>query len=105
MRPPGGDKDVPSRSHSLDTGAASAYLALQANERGWFVHGMAGFDVARAPAELSVPDGYRVEAVYAIGKIGDPASLPEPLREREKPSGRRPLTELAFEGTFPGDAS
>lgn len=102
MRPPGADKDVPSKTHSLDAGAASGYLALQANEMGWFVHGMVGFDADRAGPELGVPDCYRVEAVYAIGKLGDPASLPEPLREREQPSGRMPLSELAFEGTFSG---
>ena len=104
MRPPGADKEVPSHSHSLDAGAASGFLALQANRMGWFVHGMVGFDMDRAFADLNVPTGYRVEAAYAIGRKGDPSILPEQLRDREAPSGRKPLSELAFEGGFPASA-
>ena len=100
MRPPGAEKDVPSHSHSLDAGAASANFALQANKMGWYVHGMLGFDIDRAFAELDVPMGYRVEAAYAVGRLGDPASLPEQLRAREMPSPRLPLAKLAFEGAF-----
>lgn len=100
IRRPGSDQDVPSPTHSLDAGTASGYFALQANKMGWHVHGMAGFDRDRAPTELNVPKDYAVEAVYAVGRLGDPASLPDKLREREKPSDRRPLTELVFEGTF-----
>ena len=100
MRPPGSDKDVPSHTHSFDTGTASGYFALQANRMGWWVHGMVGFDMDRAFAELDVPIGYRVEAAFAVGRLGDPAGLPEALRERERPSARTPLADLAFEGTF-----
>ena len=100
MRPPGADKDVPSPSHSFDAGAASGYFALQASKMGWHVHGMVGFDKERAFAELNVPAGYRVEAAYAVGRLGAPAVLPEPLRGRERPSLRTPLAELAFEGSF-----
>ncbi len=100
MRPPGSDKDVPSPTHSFDTGTASGYFALQANKMGWYVHGMIGFDRDRAFAELDVPVGYRVEAAYAVGRPGDPASLPEGLRDREHPNSRTPLAELAFEGSF-----
>ncbi len=103
MRPPGMDKDVPSHSHSLDAGAASGFLALQAVRMGWHVHGMVGFDMDRAFAELNVPTGYRVEAAYAVGRKGDPAQLPEPLRSREMPNDRKPLAELAFEGAFPAN--
>ena len=80
---------------------ASGFLALQANRMGWFVHGMVGFDMDRAFAELNVPAGHRVEAAYAIGRKGDPATLPDQLRTREAPSGRKPLSELIFEGGFP----
>lgn len=100
MKPPGADKEVPSYSHSFDAGAASGYFALQATNMGWYVHGMAGFDKDRAFTALNVPKGFRVEAIYAVGKKGDPSQLPEQLREREQPSSRRPLAEIAFEGTF-----
>lgn len=100
MRPPGAEKDVPSPTHSFDAGAASGYFALQASRMGWHVHGMIGFDSERAFAELNVPVGYRVEAAYAVGRLGDPASLPEALRDRERPSARVPLADLAVEGSF-----
>ncbi len=101
MRVPGAEREVPSHSHSLDAGAASANFALQAARMGWQAHGMVGFDRERAFAELRVPQGYRVEAAYAVGRRGDPAQLPEPLRAREAPNGRRPLAEIALEGGFP----
>ncbi len=100
MRPPGAEKDVPSHSHSLDAGAASGYFALQARKSGWYTHGMVGFDMDRAFAELNVPVGHRVEAAYAVGRLGDKAKLPEMLQAREQPSQRLPLTELAFEGAL-----
>ena len=100
MRRPGGEREVSSPTHSLDAGTASGYFALQANRMKWFVHGMVGFDKARAFADLNVPDGYKMEAIYAVGKIGDPSNLPEALKAREHPSMREPLSELAFEGSF-----
>lgn len=100
MRPPGADKDVPSPTHSFDAGTASGYFALQAHKMGWYVHGMVGFDRERAFAELNVSMGFRVEAMYAIGRRGDPSTLPEYLREREQPNTRTSLTQLAFEGSF-----
>lgn len=105
MRPPGADADVPSYTHSLDAGTASGYFALQASRMGWFVHGMSGFDKDRSFAELNVPGGHRVEAAYAVGKLGDKSKLPETLRAREEPSDRLSLTDLAFEGGFPHVAS
>ena len=102
MRPPGSDRDVPSHSHSLDAGAASAQFMLQATRMGWHVHGMVGFDMQRAFAELGVPQGYRVEAAYAVGRLGDKSKLPEALQARETPSDRRPLSEVTLEGGFPG---
>ncbi|WP_353184713.1 nitroreductase family protein [Bosea sp. (in: a-proteobacteria)] len=101
MAVPGKDEEVPSYSHSFDAGAAWSNLALQAVRLGWQAHGMVGFDHERAPAELNLPQGYRVEAAVAIGKPGDKAQLPEALRARETPSPRNPLSATAFEGGFP----
>ena len=92
---------APSRSHSFDAGAAWACLALQATRLGYHAHGMTGADFERARVELGVPDRYRLEAAAAIGRIGDLAILPEKLRAREFPSGRKPLGELVFGGNFP----
>lgn len=95
--------ETPSHSHSFDAGAAWGYLALQAHHIGLFTHGMTGVDFAAAPAALGVPERFRVECAVAIGRRGDPATLPEPLRARETPSPRRPVSELAFAGRFPQD--
>ena len=103
MLPPGAEKPVPSHSHSHDAGAAAANFALQATRMGWHAHGMVGFDMERAFAELNVPQGYRVESAWAVGKRGDASKLPEALRAREAPSPRKPLGELAFEGGFPAE--
>ncbi|KKB63886.1 hypothetical protein WM40_09570 [Robbsia andropogonis] len=101
MRPPGGDKDVPSRSHSFDAGAAWAFLALQAAKLGWYTHGMTGVDFDKAFVDLGVPAGFHVEAALAIGRLGDKSQLPEGLQAREVPSDRQPLSNIAFEGRFP----
>jgi nitroreductase len=93
-------KGEPSISHSFDTGSAWENLALQASKMGLVCHGMAGFDYAIAKEKLGIPDDYSVEMMIAIGKKGKIEDLPEPLREREKPSDRKPLEEIVFEGKF-----
>lgn len=98
----GADSDSPSLTHSFDAGTASGYFSLQASKMGWYAHGMAGFDRERAATDLHVPTDYRVEAIYAVGRMGDPSKLPAALQAREHPSDRLPLTELAFEGSFRG---
>lgn len=99
---PGKDAPVPSHSHSLDAGAGWAQFSLQATRMGWHTHGMVGFDIERAFAELGFPPGYRVEMAFAVGKLGDKSKLPEFLQAREMPSDRKPLSETVFEGKFTG---
>src|SRR5262245_41678286 len=73
----------PSITHSFDAGAAWENLALQATLKGYVVHGMQGFDYERARTALNIPDGYRVEAMVAIGKPGKKEELSEELQKRE----------------------
>lgn len=101
-RAPGTDEETASYTHSFDTGAASANFAFQANKLGWFVHGMSGFDVERSHEALKVPDKFRVEAVFAVGRRCSADKLPDFLQEREFPSDRLPLSSLAFEGELGG---
>lgn len=89
-----------SPTHSYDTGAAWENLALQGSIMGLVIHGMAGFDHDRARSELEVPEGYTVEAMIAVGRPGDKNDLPEDRRAKEKPSLRKPLSELVCEGPF-----
>jgi len=90
----------PLRTHSYDTGAAWENLALQGTLRGLVVHGMAGFDYARARVVLEVPDDFTVEAMAAVGKPGRKEDLPEDFQARELPNTRRPISELVFNGRF-----
>lgn len=92
--------DEPSRTHSFDTGAAWMSLALQGSMSGLVVHGMEGFDYEKMRVELGVPDGFEIDAMCAVGKPGKVEDLPEDLQEKEQPSDRKPLNEIAFEGTF-----
>lgn len=90
----------PNPVHTFDSGAAFENLALQGAAMGLVVHGMAGFDRDKARAELRVPDDYDVEAMIALGRPGRLADLPEELRKREAPSGRKKVEEIICEGPF-----
>jgi hypothetical protein len=61
---------------------------------------MGGFDREKAREALRVPQNYRIEIFAAIGRQGDPATLPDWARVREKPNGRKPLADLVREGSF-----
>ncbi len=90
-------------THSFDAGAAWANMALQATAMGYHAHGMIGLDLDAAYSELGIDKGrYRVEAAIAIGTRDAVEKLPEPLQEREAPSGRKPVNEIAFAGNMPG---
>jgi nitroreductase len=88
-------------THAYDTGSAWMSVALQGWLKGLVVHGMAGFDYARARATLNVPDEFSVNAMCAIGRPGRIEDLPESHRARETPSQRRPLADSISEGPFP----
>ena len=94
-----GKEPAPSASHSFDAGAAWAQLALQAQLWGWSTHGIGGFDPEQATKALALPPAHRIEIFAAVGRRGDSAALPDWARTREYPSGRKPLSELVFEGS------
>jgi hypothetical protein len=68
--------------------------------RGLVVHGMAGFDYARARVVLGIPEEFTVDAMAAVGRPGRKEELPEDFQARESPSTRRPISELIFEGRY-----
>lgn len=90
----------PLKTHSYDTGALWENLALQGTLSGLVVHGMAGFDYARAKTTLNIPDDFQVEAMAAVGRPGPITSLPEDVQARESPNSRRPISEIVFEGPY-----
>jgi nitroreductase len=93
-------KDKPQETHSFEAGAAYENLALEGTTRGLVVHGMGGFDYDKARELLKLLDVWTVECMAAIGKRGKKEDLPEEMQEREAPSDRKPLKEIAFEGEF-----
>jgi len=99
--PAGKTEPAPTRTHSFDAGAAWANFAHQAALSGWATHGMSGFDVAGAQKALRVPDGFAVEIAIAIGRKGDGDKLSAVLKEREKPSTRLAVADIAASGLFP----
>lgn len=88
------------RTHSFDAGAAWQNFALQGSVSGLVVHGMEGFDYARARELLNVPGDYEIEMMIAVGKSGDARQLSAELLAMEKPSDRRATSEIAIEGAF-----
>lgn len=95
-----GQEPAPSHTHSFDTGAAWALMALQAHHMGYCTHGMIGLDLERAAEELGVPGDHRIEAAIAIGRMAPKENLPEMLREREVISDRKPVSEIMKAGRF-----
>lgn len=82
----------------FDAGAASAQMALRASQLGLSMHLMAGFDPQAAYEFYGMDESeWDAVAAFSIGYPGDPAQLPEALAEREVPSPRKPLSEVAQE--------
>lgn len=89
------------RHAGYDSGAAAAQLTAQATAMGLAVHQMAGFDAGKAREVYAIPDDFEPMAVMALGHPGEPESLPEAYQERERaPRSRKPLSEIAFSGTW-----
>jgi nitroreductase len=87
-------------NHSFDAGSAWAHAALQATALGYHTHGMAGILKDEIHERLGVPQRFTPHIGFAIGKRGDANQLPESLQERETPSTRKPLEEIAFSGNW-----
>jgi nitroreductase len=88
----------PNRHAGFDTGAAWMSLALQARHLGLHAHGMAGFDLPAAHTlTKTTPETVEIFAAVAVGKRAAPESLPEALRAREIPSGRKEIQEFVVE--------
>lgn len=90
----------PSPSHALDTGAAWENLNLEGAHRKLVVHGMSGFDYAKARTILKIPQDFEVLAMFAVGRSGNINDLSPALRAKEVPSNRKKVEEFAFEGEF-----
>jgi nitroreductase len=84
-----------------DVGQAAATMALQATAMGLQMHQMAGILPDKAREVFHIPEGFDAVAGIALGYPGDPAALPEQLRQREvAPRERKPASSFVFTGEW-----
>ena len=84
-----------------DLGLGSGNLVLEATARGLSVHQMIGILPDRVRQLYQVPEGVQPLTGLAIGYPGDPATLPEHLRQRDAARRpRKPLAGFVFGGTW-----
>ena len=89
----------PNKAAMFDAGAAWMSLALQARKLGLYTHAMGGFDRDKALAAVGADgDEYDVMAALAVGWKGDAEMLPDELKAREAPGGRKGVAEFCFAG-------
>jgi nitroreductase len=85
----------PGPDAAYDLGQAVAHLGVQACALRLHTHQILGFDADRLHRELELPGAVAVHTVVAVGRLGDPASLPPDLRRREfRLRERRPVADL-----------
>jgi nitroreductase len=91
------DDGKPNRHALHDTGMAVENLVIQAAALGLLAHQMAGYDVEKARTRCQIPSGFEPVAMIALGYPGDPAVLPDYLRQREvKLRERQPIGDFVF---------
>ena len=90
-----GPDGVPLRHAAYDLGQAVAHLSLQAAAFELHVHQMGGFDPGSLRTDLELPDELEIAVVIAVGRLGNPDSLPADLRAREiRLRTRHPVADL-----------
>ena len=77
--------------------AAVHDLVVEATARGLRVHQMIGILPDKAREVFGIPEGYEAWTGIAIGYEGDPATLPDNLKQRDlTPRQHKPLKEFVF---------
>ena len=88
-----------------DLGLAAGNLLVEATARGLCVHQMIGILPDKAREVYQIPEHSEAWTAIAIGYKGDPAKLPDALKERDlAPRQRKPLSQFVFTGKW-GDPS
>lgn len=82
---------------AYDLGQAVAHFTVQAHHDGLHVHQMGGFDRAAVSEIAGLKARFVPTTMIAVGLVGDPAALPEPLAAREvAPRERRAIDETVL---------
>ncbi len=91
----------PNRVAVHDLGLAAGNLCLEATARGLMVHQMVGILPERAREIYEIPEDSEAVTGIAIGYVGNPDSLPDNLKERDRAARqRKPLGEFVFGGKW-----
>ena len=93
-------QEVAVPSAAYDAGQAAFSIALEAHLKGLISHQMLGYDADALAKAIALPADHQLNAVMAVGTLGDAASLPDYMQPGENPSPRRPLAETAKRGSF-----
>ena len=89
--------DQPNKWALHDLGLAVGNLTTQASALDLHVHNMAGFSAEKARELFNLPPDVEPVTMIAVGYLGDPEQLPEPLKERElAQQQRKSIQELIF---------
>ena len=84
-----------------DLGLAAGNLLVEATARGLHVHQMIGILPDKAREVFGIPAGWEAWTGIAVGYLGDPASLPDNLKQRDgMPRQRKPLSEFVLSGKW-----
>jgi len=90
--------EKPNSYDAFDTGAAAYGMALQASMLGLGTHFMGGFDRALAYQAFGVDEAeFQAQAAFVIGQPGPADALPDGYAQKEAPSERRDLADVAQE--------
>jgi nitroreductase len=86
---------------AVDAGAAIANATVEAVSRDLVAHPMAGFNADAAREAFGIPAEVRPLAMLAVGVLGDYATAPPDIVERDvRPRARLPLDQIAFAGRW-----
>jgi nitroreductase len=87
--------------HYYNAGLAVSQMVVEASANGLVVHQMGGIHKDKIREVYELPPEVDPIVAVAIGTIGDPEGLGEPLREREYAERvRKPLGEVVFNGRW-----
>lgn len=84
----------PNNYAEFDAGAAWMALSLQAREMGLYTHGMGGIHHQQVAEYLALDDNHKVVCGFVIGVADSPDVLPAEVAAKEKPTGRKPLSQV-----------
>lgn len=97
MNPPSERHPHPTPNHHahFDTGAAAMQFVLEGERHGIKAHYLGGIDATKAHQILGLDADHEVVCAIVLGHPGPADTLPEMLKAREKPNGRKPHADVA----------